>query len=225
MAQMPNPAQAPNALTVPFRVYGLVDPAHPNDIRYVGITSTGGRTRIGIHINDACLQHKQHPVARWIRDLVAGGRLPEEVPLNAFHDERTAIKALREAGHDLLNAAPGRARTSTKPPLSAKLVGMLGTVPDSIIATQAGLSTRTVQRRRDVRGIPPCTPRRWIDWSEIDPHLGTAPDAELARRFGVSRSAVSERRRGRHVPPFGRRAPDRGAERGRAHHARGGDAH
>ena len=177
------------------RLYGLVDPQTPSEIRYVGRTTVPNGTRLGTHLQDALVRRAPRPVCRWIRQLVENGRSPDEIAITEFDDEATAIRELGERGHRLLNVRPGGERGPTKGGLGAALIAQLGTVPDSVIASKCEVHRRTVQRRRAMLGIPPHGPSNPIDWSEADSLLGTAPDRELAEQMDVSVSAVQSRRR------------------------------
>lgn len=91
-------------------VYGLVDPAEPNRVRYVGKTTQGAHTRFLGHVKDARRGTKKR--ADWVAELLELGRPPnmvvlETVPVGADLDarERWWITAMRARGEADLNTA------------------------------------------------------------------------------------------------------------------------
>jgi hypothetical protein len=93
-------------------IYGLVDPATPDAIRYVG-KANDPATRLREHIYDAVHRGTRTWRARWIRHLLNQGRSPAYTMLEAVSDsewqdaERRWINDLRADGHRLTNIAPG----------------------------------------------------------------------------------------------------------------------
>jgi hypothetical protein len=81
----------------------------------------------------------------------------------------------------------------------------LGTVPDTTLAKQLGVSVQVVQKARSRRDIPRFrTPGHMqgsgIDWDVVG--LGERPDSVVARELGVSRRHVCAERHRRRIPAF-----------------------
>lgn len=100
----------------PF-VYGLVDPAAPGHVRYVGMANVTGQ-RPYMHAKHARLgRTRLRHLMNWVRSIQAQGRgysvlVLEELPAGASSKlvgfvEFSYIKALRGIGHDLTNLTDG----------------------------------------------------------------------------------------------------------------------
>lgn len=95
-------------------LYVLLDPREPGffTARYVGATNSSLSRRLGQHLAPSKLR-LDTPVATWLRELVAEGLRPliallERVPLPEWREgEIRQIKALRDAGHPLVNGHEG----------------------------------------------------------------------------------------------------------------------
>jgi DNA-binding transcriptional regulator YdaS (Cro superfamily) len=85
-----------------------------------------------------------------------------------------------------------------------ELVALLGVLPDTAVAAQAGLDRQAVAAERRRRGIPPARPRRsataWTE--EMLALLGTDSDAAVARKFGIRPGSVTYKRHQLGIPPF-----------------------
>ena len=89
---------------------------------------------------------------------------------------------------------------------------LLGNVPDAEVATEAGVSVRTVASFRARHKIPPYRgPRRAaaprVRQSKIDPFadlVGSVPDRMIAKKAGVSLNAVRHYRAKRRIAAVGR---------------------
>ena len=99
----------------PF-IYGLVDPADPRHVRYVGMSFRAGRPLD--HARNARKGSTSNPhLMNWIRKLQAEGReyailVLKELPDGARRGfvgfvEKCYIKSLREIGHRLTNVTEG----------------------------------------------------------------------------------------------------------------------
>lgn len=114
-------------------IYGLVDPAEPNRVHYVG-QATNPASRLSTHI-----RHGDHPMGRraeWIQGLLNAGRAPdmvllEFVPPGASKEEidtleGTWINRMRLIGQAELNAlVPTTAGPHVRPWTRADTVGGL----------------------------------------------------------------------------------------------------
>ena len=129
-------------------------------------------------------------------------------------------RARRKAPVDdeALPPEPGESKGSSARPGSKDVqiqpyVHLLGTVPDSEVAEQAGVSVRTIASYRSRKGIPgyngprkrraPPTSRK----SKIDAYadqLGQVPDRVIAEKAGVTLNAVRNYRTKRGIPAAGR---------------------
>jgi hypothetical protein len=100
----------------PF-IYGLIDPLEPEHIRYVGM-AVSNRSRPKQHAEEARdIRTKLSYKINWIRNLHNAGRdysvlilekLPSKTTRKICGDsEKSHIKSLREAGHQLTNATEG----------------------------------------------------------------------------------------------------------------------
>jgi hypothetical protein len=100
----------------PF-IYGLVDPAEPKHVRYVGMTLTR-KKRPYDHAKNARNGSKRHPhLLNWVRKIQSEGREYDVLVLEQLSSgisrslagfaEQCYIKSLREIGHDLTNATIG----------------------------------------------------------------------------------------------------------------------
>lgn len=69
---------------------------------------------------------------------------------------------------------------------------LLGRVADRKLASILHTSSRTVSEARRLRDVPPCCPKRRIDWSRVS---FDAPNTAIARALGVSETAVRKARR------------------------------
>lgn len=90
-------------------IYGLVDPAVPGDIRYVGATTQALHARANRHRAGA-RAGEPSPKADWVRSVLARGVLVRAVPLQENADEGAEarwIETLLATGADLLNAREG----------------------------------------------------------------------------------------------------------------------
>jgi hypothetical protein len=92
-------------------IYGLVDPAVPWQIRYVGKTMRNPGLRLRDHVRESRV-YPSWPKSRWIRMLLDGGREPEVIVLESVIDdqwpiaERQWIAGLKQSGL-LVNVKPG----------------------------------------------------------------------------------------------------------------------
>lgn len=91
-------------------IYGLYDPLHRNDIRYVG-KAIDQNKRLNEHIWKA--KKKKSPLNDWINFLALHGRKPEATVLKTVDEncwqleEIQTIKSYRDDGYSLLNKAKG----------------------------------------------------------------------------------------------------------------------
>jgi hypothetical protein len=79
--------------------------------------------------------------------------------------------------------------------------GRLGQASDQVLADEAGVSWRTVHRRRKKRAVPASTP---VDLSPIRDRLGKEPDGKLAGEMGVHRLTVRKYRGGLEITAYKR---------------------
>ena len=88
---------------------------------------------------------------------------------------------------------------SSKKELAEEVVALIGTMPDSQIAAQAGLPLHRVRNRRLQMGLPSFTGRRGRVKMDIPPEaiplLGVETDRAIGERFGVSNMTVGNWRR------------------------------
>lgn len=98
----------------------------------------------------------------------------------------------------------------------ARIDPLIGTMPDSQLAAQSGVSHTTIANRRRKLGITQKAPQREssIPWELYDDRLGSEPDTEIARDVGCSKHAVRRRREERGISAYGgtprrSRAPER----------------
>lgn len=92
------------------------------------------------------------------------------------------------------------------PLISERLLGqekpwhsLLGTMPDSALARELGLSQSDVSRARRQLGIPSSRARSRQQWVNL---VGTKPDAALAQEYGVNTATVWAYRKGLEVPSY-----------------------
>lgn len=77
----------------------------------------------------------------------------------------------------------------------------LGTVPDSLLAREAGVDTESIRRLRMSRRIK--ATRTYVGWTaEMDALLGTDTDEAVALKLGVTRTACVLRRQRLGRPPL-----------------------
>ena len=69
---------------------------------------------------------------------------------------------------------------------------LLGQVADRKLAAQLHTSPNRVLEARRLRGVPPCCPKRRVDWSRVP---FDQPNTAIARALGVSEAAVRKARR------------------------------
>mgnify|MGYP001576037036 CR=1 FL=1 len=100
----------------PF-IYGLVDPADPGHVRYVGMSRANARRPFN-HAKDALKgRHVNAYLSNWILKIQTDGREPKPLVLEEFAQgtsgrfigliETYYIKALRDLGHKLTNITLG----------------------------------------------------------------------------------------------------------------------
>jgi hypothetical protein len=94
-------------------IYALIDPAQPEQHRYIGV-AWNLSLRLDGHVREATFRGSSSRKCRWIRRLVSEGRMPEAVVLYrdmpreaALQLESILIDRLRSAGQSLLNVDPG----------------------------------------------------------------------------------------------------------------------
>lgn len=76
-----------------------------------------------------------------------------------------------------------------------KQIAMLGTVPDSAVASKLGLAVGTVLKKRQKLGIPSSRPPKTLNWStEAIAMLGKFPDGKVAAIFGMNILSVRNKR-------------------------------
>lgn len=80
---------------------------------------------------------------------------------------------------------------------------LLGTMPDSKLASLIGMPMRYVWMKRVRAGIPAVRERNWLP-DELLQLLGAVSDSELSERFGVKKLTIMTARRRRGIPPFKR---------------------
>jgi hypothetical protein len=97
----------------------------------------------------------------------------------------------------------------------AKLLLVLGKMPDTAVAKSLGVDTKWVRNARNLAGIPPFAPRppriRWTRSRIV--MLGTATDQSLADKWGVCRTQVTVKRNQLGIASFGRPSKAGGRER------------
>lgn len=101
----PHPVIVRGSDCVGAAIYGLIDPAEPERVRYVGKTRSPG-SRLARHIVDSGI--KNGAKDRWIRALLAAGRAPDMVLLErawkrSMSRERYWVTELQERGQADLN--------------------------------------------------------------------------------------------------------------------------
>lgn len=90
-------------------IYGLIDPANPTMVRYIGQT----RKRLGDRLKEHCRDKKKSHKRNWIIGLAREGRQPDILALATCTDaaadeqERLHISQHRESGCELLNHTDG----------------------------------------------------------------------------------------------------------------------
>ena len=133
-------------------------------------------------------------------DAILAGRLENGVlEINPQQNLKISIHAPQGATQELPTPPP----SAPSSPLGEKDQGddrmaMLGTLPDTTLAAQWGVSHTTVAKMRRKRGIKPyAAAKARIDWSRWDAQLRVSPqDAEgLAALIGCDASTVRERMR------------------------------
>lgn len=192
----------------PF-VYGLVDPAEPGHVRYVGMTTVKA-SRPYAHMQEArsfsSVSHKIH----WIRKVQHEGREPsvlilEQLPERTSVDlvgfvEKCYIKSLRAIGHRLTNIMEGGGNgphaLETKAKISETLMGHQvseGTRKRSgerIRQYYSKIENR-IQRSQSARAAHTETTRLAVSRAQT----GRVPDPEmLARRNASIKKAWIKRR-------------------------------
>jgi hypothetical protein len=95
-----------------------------------------------------------------------------------------------------------RTAKSTRFCWTAKLLALLGVVPDVVVAVKAGIDRQAVAAERRRRGIQPAWPRRpRIEWTdEMIELLGTDSDAAVAAQLGIGAGSVIYKRRQLGIP-------------------------
>jgi DNA-binding CsgD family transcriptional regulator len=109
------------------------------------------------------------------------------------------------------SAAVERAdRAPTRFRWPARLVALLGRLPDVVVALRARVAAPTVAAERQRRGIKAFVPRGpLVDWTpEMDALVGTATDAAVAAALGIgSGGSVAHRRHVLGIPAVGPGGP------------------
>ncbi len=95
----------------------------------------------------------------------------------------------------------------SRPPThwTPRALGLLGKVPDRVVADLLGCTPATVLVKRRALGVPPARSANWTP--ERDARLGTATDQSLADEWGLTLAAVFHRRRALGIPASGPRGP------------------
>lgn len=77
--------------------------------------------------------------------------------------------------------------------LTANQIAMLGLVPDTQLAREAGCSNMPIRTIRIARGIPTFRDNSGIRWTpEVMTLLGKVPDIDLAKQLGCTRERVRQ---------------------------------
>jgi len=204
-------------------IYALYDPVD-GEVRYVGRTKQPLHIRLIQHIEQARRKKNgrakfTNPRVEWIRNLLEQGREPEIKLLEAVCIEQqreTEAKWMAEfnnlvnSGH--ANQGGTRSYVSEWTP---ERLAKLGTVADSILAEEMGITRKAVTYKRKILGIPAS-----YDLSRMKPPpkmgghnkiqfpeniialLGKMPDWKLASIAGASKPAIRRARTERNIPSY-----------------------
>lgn len=200
-------------------IYAWVCPISGRPV-YVGKTSQPIRDRMRSHWREA-RKGSTTPKHEWLRMLAGRGLEPRVVDLEETDPESSpAVErrwTTRFKRFSLLNVAtagsgnPGVGRIDWTPEVDA----LLGTVPDSEIASRLGCERKTVSHRRKCLGIeasfdrknntPPPNNGGW-NRIELPPEvialLGSMPDYRLAKIAGVNKTLIRRARSSRGISSY-----------------------